>query len=278
MIGIVTDSTCDLPQVIVDEYGIQVVPLYINFGQQGYLDGVEISRQEFYRRLPDARPLPSTAAPSPERFCMAFNALADQGATEILSIHISGKLSATVNTARVCAESFERVPVTVFDSRQLSLGTGWLVMTAARAAREGRSLSAIIALLEEQIPCTYVFAALDTLEFLRRSGRMSWAVASLGTLLQIKPLLWMHDGNPKPYRVRTRAQALKRLIQWLSELTPLEKVAIVHTHVADKAEHLRQLAQDLLPPGDIPSVDITPVIGTNIGPGAVGFACITARK
>jgi DegV family protein with EDD domain len=277
-IKIVTDSTCDLPEATVAEYGITVVPLYINFGDQSYLDGVELSRQEFYKRLPDCDPLPTTAAPGPEVFRQTYERLADEGASEVLSIHISISLSATVDVARLGAKETDAVPVTVLDSRQLSLGTGFLVLAAAKAAAEGRSMDEIISLLEEQISRSHVFAALDTLEFLRRSGRMNWAMASLGTVLQIKPLLKMYDGNPTAERVRTRNRATKRLINLLSDLVPLEKVALVHTHAPDRAEALRQQAQHLLPEGEVPSVDITPVIGAHIGPGAAGFACVAARK
>jgi DegV family protein with EDD domain len=276
-IKIVTDSTCDLPEAIVARYGITVVPLYINFGDQSYLDGVELSRQEFYERLPDCDPPPTTAVPGTEMFRQAYKRLADEGATEVLSIHISISLSATVDVARLAAKETEAVPVTVLDSRQLSLGTGFLVQTAALAAAEGRSMDEIIPLLEEQISRSHVFAALDTLEFLRRSGRMSRVMAGLGSVLQIKPLLKMYDGNPTSERVRTRKRVSKRLISLLSDLVPLEQVALVHTHAPDRAEDLRQQVQHLLPEGEVPSVDINPVIGAHIGPGAVGFACVTAR-
>lgn len=277
-IRIVTDSACDLPESVVAEYGIAVVPLYINFGDESYLDGVELSREEFYKRLPDCDPPPKTAIPGPQRFLQVYEEMAAEGATEILSIHISVSLSAIVNAAHLGAREMKAVPVNVFDSRQLSLGTGFLVMTAAKAAIEGHSMDEIIALLEEQISRTHVFAALDTLEFLRRSGRMSWAVASLGSLLRVKPLLRMYDGEPTAGRVRTRKRAIQRLVSWLSGLVPLEKAALVHTHAPDRAEDLRQRVQHLLPEGEVPSVDITPVIGAHIGPGAVGFACITARE
>ena len=276
-IRIVTDSTCDLPEATTNEYGITVVPLYVNIGSQGYLDGVDLSREEFYERLPDYDPPPTTAAPGPERFRRIYEGLAADGATEILSIHISVSLSAVVNAARSGAQETKAVPVTVFDSRQLSLGTGFLVVAAAKAAAEGCSMAEIIASLEALTLRTYVFAALDTLEFLRRSGRMNGTVAGLGNLLQIKPLLKMHDGNPTAERVRTSSRAIKRLISLLIDLAPLEQVAIVHSYAPDKGEHLRQLVQHLLPAGEVPSVNLTPVIGAHIGPGAVGFACITAR-
>ncbi len=276
-IKIVTDSTCDLPEAIVARYGITVVPLYINFGDQSYLDGVELSRQEFYERLPDYESPPTTAAPGPEVYRQAYERLADEGATEVLSIHISISLSAVVDVARLGAKQTDAVPVTVFDSRQLSLGTGFLVLAAAKAAAEGRPMDEILSLLEEQISRSHVFAALDTLEFLRRSGRMNRVMAGLGSVLQIKPLLKMYDGNPTAERVRTRERAIERLISLLSELVPLEQVALVHTHAPDRAEELRQQVQHLLPEGETLSVEVTSVIGAHIGPGAVGFACVTAR-
>jgi DegV family protein with EDD domain len=277
-IKIVTDSTCDLPEAVVTKHGITVVPLYINFGDQSYLDGVELSRQEFYERLPDYES-PTTAAPGPEVFRRTYERLADEGATGVLSIHISISLSAVVDVARLAAKETDAVPVTVFDSGQLSLGTGFLVLTAAKAVAGGRSMDEIITLLEEQISRTHVFAALDTLEFLRRSGRMSRVMAGLGTALQIKPLLKMYDGNPTAERVRTRKRAIERLISLLSDLVPLEQVALVHTHAPDRAQDLWQRVQHLFPEGRVPfSAEVTPVIGAHIGPGAVGFACVTARK
>lgn len=277
-IKIVTDSTCDLPASVIAEHGITVIPLYINFGAEGYLDGVELSRQEFYERLPDYDPPPTTAAPGTEIFRQTYDQLAAEGATQILSIHISPSLSATLNVAQLAAQETQAVPVTALDSGQLSLGLGFIVLTAAEAAAAGRPLNGIIDLLRAKISRTHVFAALETLEYLRRSGRMNRAVARLGNLLQIKPLLRMHDGNPTAERVRTNNGATKRLIHILSELAPLEQVALVHAQAPDRAEALRQQAKHLLPAGEIPCVEITPVLGANLGPGTVGFACVSARK
>jgi DegV family protein with EDD domain len=277
-VKIVTDSTCDLPASVIAEHGITVIPLYINFGTQGYLDGVELSRQEFYERLPDYDPPPTTAAPGVQLFRQTYDQLAAEGATQILSIHISASLSATLSVAQLAAQETQTVPVTAFDSGQLSMGLGFIVLTAAQAAAAGRPLNEIIDLLQAKIPRTHVFAALETLEYLRRSGRMNRAVASLGNLLQIKPLLRMHNGNPTAERVRTNNGATKRLIHILSELAPLEQVALVHAQAPDRVEVLRQQAQHLLPAGEIPCVEITPVLGANLGPGAVGFACVSARE
>jgi DegV family protein with EDD domain len=277
-IRVVTDSTCDLPREVVEAYGIRVVPMYIHTNGDSYLDGIDISRKEFYRRLPELDPAPTTAAPGPEKFRQIYEEVAEEGATEILSIHISVSLSAVVNVARLAAEEMKEIPVTVFDSRQLSLGTGFLVETAAKAAAQGKSMEEILNSLEEQISRTHVFAALDTMEFLRRSGRVSGLVAGFGSLLQIKPLLKMFDGEPISERVRTNNGAFNRLESLLAERGPFERVALVHTHAGEQAESLRQHVAHLLPDGELTSVDITPVIGAHIGPGAVGFACVSARS
>jgi DegV family protein with EDD domain len=277
-VRIVTDSTCDLPAETIAQYGICVVPLYINVGQQGFLDGIDMTRAEFYEKLPAFPVHPTTAVPSPQKFRAMYDAFADEGATDVLSIHISESLSATVNVARVAAKETTSTHVTVLDSQQLSLGTGFLVETAAKLAAAGRSVSEILTALNEQIKRSHVFAALDTLEFLRRSGRMNRFVANFGTLLQLKPILTMYEGKPGSERVRTRERATHRLLEMLRAVGTLERVAIVHTHAAsDRVAELRDRAAHLLPAGDILAVDITPVIGTHIGPGAIGFAAIGAR-
>jgi DegV family protein with EDD domain len=276
-IRIVTDSSCDLPPEIIREHRITVIPLFINVGDQSFLDGVNLSHQEFYERLPGFRPAPKTAAPGSDVFRKAFEQLAVEGATEILSIHVSAKLSSIVDIARTAAKETTRLPVTVFDSRQLSLGTGFQVLVAAQAAAEGHSLGKILSMLEEQIRRTHVFAALDTLEYLKRSGRMNFAISALGTLLQIKPIMKMYNGEPTAERVRTRKGAMKRLVELLEEYSPYEKVALLHSHALQRAEALLQEVRNrnLLPEGDIWVEEITPVLGAHIGPGVIGFACIS---
>jgi DegV family protein with EDD domain len=274
-IGIVTDSTCDLPAEVIAQYGIGVVPLYINIAGKGHLDGVELTREEFYRDLPNYNPAPTTAAVSPEKYREVYEALAQQGASEILSIHISVSLSTVVNTAHLAAKETKSIPVTVFDSRQLSLGTGFLVETAARIAAAGSSIEDILKVLNDQIKRTRVFAALDTLEYLKRSGRMNGTISAMGTLLQMKPILTMYDGKSDAERVRTRERARQRLVEMLKHAGELERVAIVHTHSPERVAELRERAAHLLPAGEILSAGITPVIGAHIGPGAVGFAIVS---
>ncbi len=276
-VKIVTDSTCDLPDEQVSQGGITVIPLYINLGDRGYLDGVELSRAEFYRNLPSYNPPPTTAAKGPEMFRQAYQRLAQEGADEILSIHISQKLSATLDVARQAALETPGIPVTVLDSQQLSMGTGFLVQAAARLAAQGARVKDLLPLLLDQVRRTYTFAALDTLEFLRRSGRMNPFIANLGNLLQLKPLLLMDGGSPYARRVRTRKKAEQALVRLLEQHAPLERAAVVHADARQRAEALFQRVGHLLPPGETPLVEITPVIGAHIGPGVVGFVCVRAE-
>lgn len=274
-IGIVTDSTCDLPAEIVSQQAITVIPLYINVGEESYLDGVNLSRAEFYTQLPNYSHAPKTATPSVETFIQAYERLADEGAQAILSIHISETLSATVNSARIAAEQFARIPVTVLDSSQLSLGTGFLVEKAAQMAQAGKKMEEIISSLQNLMKRTYVFASLKTLEYLRRGGRMNFAIARFGEILQIKPLLHMNMGKATAHRTRTNKRARKRLLEWLDEYAPYEKLAIVHAGVREDAEALYEQARSFFPESKIPIVQITPVLGAHLGIGAIGFACIS---
>jgi DegV family protein with EDD domain len=271
-VRIVTDSTCDLPAETISRYGIQVIPLFINVGIQGYLDGIDMTRQDFYKKLPDFPVHPTTAAPSPQKFHEVYDMLAANGASTVLSIHISESLSGVLNVARMAARETESVPVTVFDSQQLSLGTGFLVETAAKMADAGQSISEILSTLNAQVRRIHVFAAIDTLEFLKRSGRMNRFIAHLGGLFQVKPILTMFEGRPGTERVRTRERASRRLLELLRGVGQLERVAIVHTNAADRVAELKVLAKEFLPVDDILVADITPVIGAHIGPGAYGFA------
>ena len=277
-IRIVTDSTCDLPAETIAKYGIKVLPLYINVGEKEYLDGIDITREEFYTQLPEFPAHPTTAVPSPLKFKAIYDALAEEGATDILSIHISESLSAMVNVARAAAQETISAAIHVIDGHQLSLGTGFLVETAARLASLGNSLTDIMAAINDQIKHSHVFAALDTLEFLRRSGRMNRWVSNLGSLLQIKPILTMHDGIPGNEKVRTRDRAMKRIVEMLEAVGPFEKVAMVHTNAAERIQELKKAAAHLLPSGNLMIEDITPVIGAHIGPGAYGFAVIRAKS
>ncbi len=278
-VKIVTDSASDLPQAVLEQYDISVVPLYINVAGHSYLDGLEMTHRDFYQRLPGWTEPPTTSAPAPGRLVETYQSLAEQGASGIVSIHISANLSNTVNVARLAAQGVESVPVSVIDGGQVTLTTGLAVIEAARAAAAGASVEQITDLVADLGSRSYTFAALDTLEFVRRSGRMSRFAYGLGTWLKIKPILKMHLGRPAMDRVRTRERAIQRLEQLVTELGPLEQLYVVHTDALDRAEDLQRRLQHLFPAGQ-PSytIEVTPVIGAHIGPGILGFACVTAKE
>ncbi len=245
VIKIVTDSTCDLPDELVKSLGITVIPLYINIGDQGYLDGVDISRQEFYSNLANYKTHPTTGTPGTAAFTQTFDALVDQGADEIITIHISEELSATINVARTAAEDYQKAKITVRDSGQLSIGTGFQVELAAKMAQEGKSSSEILSALDSLRSRTFVTAGLDTLEFLRRSGRMNRFMTGIGSLIQLKPILTMKDGKPGSDRVRTTIRAEKRLISLLEDYVPIERFALLHTNAHAKAEEFKRRLQNI---------------------------------
>jgi len=246
-------------------------------GSRSFLDGIDMTRHEFYKMLLTFTEQPTTAVPSPQKFHAIYNALAEEGASEVLSIHISASLSSIVNVAQVAAQETTSVPVTVFNSRQISLGTGFLVETAAKLALAGSSISQILASLDYQIKRTHIFGVFDTLQFLRRSGRINPILSSIGDLLQVKPLFMMYDGNISVERVPTRKRAMKRLVQMLHEYAPFDKLALIHTDAAERAQQLLKEVKDILPDGKIGFEQIDPVLGAHVGPGVIGFACVSLQ-
>lgn len=277
-IKIVTDSTCDLPPSLIQQYDITVVPLYINFADKSYRDGVDLSRQQFYEKLPESPVQPTTSVPGIGAFMEAYQALIANDADQIVSIHIAAKLSNTVNIARLAAEAMDDVAITVIDSHQLTVGTGLQVLEAAHLAYEGKTVSDIVAAIQDMRPRLYTFAALDTLTYLRRSGRLSNFQAILGSLLDLKPLLSMNHNEINMDKVRTQKRAMDWLVKFFGDLGALEQVVLVHTNASARLQTLWQRVMHLVPHISSPiAVDVTPVLGAHLGPGVVGFTCLTAK-
>ena len=278
-LGIVTDSTSDLPQSLVTAHGLEVVPAILVVDGRSYADGEGLSREEFYTRLPGMKHAPSTAAPSMGEFAQRFQKLLSAGCEHVLSIHAAHQLTSIVNTARKAAESFgERV--TVLDSGSLTLGLGFQVLAAVEAAVRGLGLGGILEAVQSVQKRLQVMAALDTMEYLRRSGRVPATVAALGGLLHVRPVVELLDGEVKPLgAVRTARQGSARLLQALQAMGPLERLAILHTNAEARA---RELIDELMGtvsqsiPRDILRVNVTTVIGTHVGPNGLGFAAVKA--
>ena len=276
MVHIVTDSTADVPLDIARELEISVVPAHIIFGVDSYEDGITLSRDEFYHRLTGAAQLPTTSAPSAGEFEEVYRRLGG----EIVSIHLASKLSAILAAAYAGAALVPEAKVSLFDTLQLSMGIGWHVVAAARAARQGQSVEQIMSMLENMRPRVHLYAALDTLEYLQRSGRVGWTRGMIGQLLHIKPIAEVRDGEVLLIdRVRTRHKSVERLKELLLALGPLEALAVLHTQAQDTARELAAELSAMLPDLREPIIvaEATTTIGTYAGSNALGLAAVVAR-
>jgi len=274
-LGIVTDSTCDIPAYIAEQHEINVVPCVLVVDGKEYKDGIGLSREDFYKRLPSLRTQPTTASPSTGDFSTLYDSMFTRGCDHILSIHAAEKLTTIANTARQAAQDFPN-KVTIVDSTSLSLGVGFQVLAAAEAAEDG--LQAALKAIESNRKRLHVSAALDTMEYLKRSGRVPGAVAALGGLLSIKPLIELTNGEVKAIgAVRTTKQGTQRMLNFLLEGGQIERLAILHTNAESRArdllnELMQRASQSV--PRDILMVNVTTVIGMHVGPNGLGFAAV----
>ena len=274
-IRIVTDSTCDLPPEIIDKYQITVVPIYVNLGEKSYQDGIDLDRKEFYASLEKMRTMPSTASPSIESFTNAFTRLLNKGAEAVLSIHLSSAIGGVFDVASLAANSIKHGIIHTFDAGQISLGTGFIVATAAKMAQAGKSLQEIITRLQDVAERTYTFAIVDNLKFLQHSGRISQFKTMLGSLLKVKPVLRFHKGIVSIKIMRTTRNAVENLLSTIKAIGQLETLSVLHINAPEKAEQLRTALLDEFPGLSLTNpVDVNPAVGSHIGPGAVGIAAI----
>ena len=279
MVKVVTDSCSDLPPGVAKELGISIVPLNVYFGDESFKDGVDISAEEFYERLIKGPTLPKTTAPAPGAFVETYDELASD-ADGIISIHISKKLSGTYDSALLAKQQLsKKILVEVIDSLTVSTAEGLLVIKAAQAAREGASLSEIMNSIKTTVPRTHLLFLLDTLEYLHKGGRLGKAQALLGSMLNIKPLLHIHDGEVHPLeRVRSRQKAVSRLIELTKQYTPLEEMALLYTTDPSELDTLEKDLANLAPRSKALRARIGPTIGTYGGPQAVAVALIEKEK
>ena len=276
-IGFVTDSTCDLPGYLVEQYELEVIPCILVLDGKEYRDGIDITREEFYRRLPSlpASTSITTAAPSIGEFVSRYESLLSRGCDQILSLHAAGSLTSIIDSARQAAQDFGE-KITVIDSTSLTLGLGFQVLAAVDAAELG--LSAALAAIDSTRKRLDIYAALSTMENLKRSGRVPAVVARLGSLLSIKPLIKFRDGEVKAVgAVRTAGQGNEKIFDLLQQEGALERLAILHTGAEARAKEflnmvMQRASQSI--PRDILMVNVTTVIGTHVGPNGLGFAAI----
>jgi DegV family protein with EDD domain len=270
-IRVVTDSACDLPQSLADEHDIEIVPLTIRFGDDELVDRRDLSPKEFWARSAESPVLPETAAPSPGAFEAAYRRAKDQGAEGVVCVTLSSALSATYQAAELAAKSVaDTIPVRVVDSKAVTMAQGLMAVAAAREGAAGKDLDACAATAEALVPRTRIFATLDTLENLKKGGRIGGAQALIGSLLSIKPVIELRDGVVEPEsRQRTRSKSLRYLVDKVKEAGAVENLVVMHGDAPDLDEFLDLLAP-VYPRDDIIVGDIGAVIGAHAGPRVVG--------
>jgi DegV family protein with EDD domain len=278
-VRIVTDSTSDIPQEKAQALGITIVPLTVFFGEEAYLDGIELANAGFYEKLQTSKVSPRTSQPPPAAFQEAYKQLINEGADAILSVHVSAKLSGTYQSActgrDTLPDDVKKIPIDVIDSEAVSLAMGVAIMHAAEEAQQGASFEEIKAHLLDELSRTRILFVLDTLEYLKRGGRVGGARALLGNLLSVKPVLSIKNGVVVAVeQPRTRSKAYGRIAQMLREMEKPEQFTIVESD-SEVGQQLAQAVKQTFPElGAIPTYKLGAVVGTYAGPGTAGIAFV----
>ena len=281
VLRIATDSTADVPAALADDLGIAVIPCQVFWGEEVYRDGVDLAPRQFYEKLAQSVDLPKTSQPPVSRFVETYHRLLDtEGSEAVISIHVAGNLSGTVNAAWTAAQAqTDPSRIDVIDSGQVSMGMGWAVIVAARMAQAGSTRKEISRAVHGMLPRLRAAAMIDTLDNLYKGGRISQVTAALGTALQVKPLISIQSGHVEvTERVRTRSRALKRLVEMVRGWAPLAEVAVLHADAEELARELAAMLRDLAP---YPEIMVEPAglaLTTHLGLGAVGVCAVQAGE
>jgi DegV family protein with EDD domain len=278
-IAVVTDSTSDLPVDIAEQHGISVVPLNLHIEDETFLDGVTISADELYRRLPDQKVIPKTSAPSVGSFVEMYEKLGESH-DQIISIHLSSKLSLTHNSAvNAVSEMGSSGPrVEVVDTAQASMALGWTAVQAAEAIAGGSSLDDVVTLAKNSSERAVFIGMVETLKYLVRGGRIGKAQGFVGSLLKVRPILILRDGEAHPHeRARSRGKGIARLKAMVAEYAPLEKLAILYTTDEIDAQEIANEVASFAPDGEPIVAQLGPVVGNYLGPGTLGLGLIRAE-
>ena len=272
-VRIVTDSSADLPVKLVEELGITVVPLYVRFGNEVYRDRVDINEDEFYHRLQHDPIHPSTIQPSPQDFANAYQKLAPE-ADGIVSIHISGKLSGTCNSALQGKQMVETgCPIEVIDSQTTTMSLGLISIAAAKTANAGGSMQQVVDEVKKIIPNTHLLGLLDTLKYLALGGRIGRAKQLLGSVLNVKPVLTLKDGEVAPAgQVRSRSKGIERLFDFVQSASNIQELAIVYNTTSDEAQALAERIAPVFAKEQIIMARLGPMLGVHCGPGILFVA------
>ena len=277
-VKIITDSLGDLPEDVTKNLGITVIPIYVLFGTESFKDGVDLTNEQFYKRLVESKTLPTTAVPALGDFISVFEKAAEE-ADELLVITISHKLSGTYETANRAADMVkQKVKIKVIDSLHVVMGEGLLVIRAAEAAKEGARLDEIVKLVKSYIPRSETRMAFDTLEYLKRGGRIGAAQAFLGSILKVNPVLGLKDGEVYPVaRERSRSKALESLYNFAAGYTKIEAFAVEDATTPEEADKLAERLHTAFPDVPLYRSKVGAVIGAHVGPSVIAVSLIGDR-
>jgi len=273
-VAIVTDSTVNLPADVIKANNIYVIPQILNWEGKSFLDQIDISTEEFYQRLPNSKDLPKTSQPAPGQFTEHFEKVAE-GAESIVAIFVSQALSGTIQSAHLGAEAMGDYPIEIVDSRSVSLGLGLLVTAAARYAAEGHDYKEVAAYVRTLVPRIRVLFVVDTLEYLHKGGRIGGAKRLVGSMLSIKPVLGLEDGQIEPQaQIRTKKKAIQHMLDVvLGEMKSKKNIhaGVIHAAAPEDAAYIAEQVRASINPVELYVNELTPVIGANVGPGVVGM-------
>lgn len=277
-IGLVTDSTCDLPQELIERYNIHVVPLSVIFGDENYLDGVTLTAEQFFQMLQTSPHHPRTSQPAPGDFAAAYERLRSQ-CDQIVSVHLSSDLSGTYQSAQMARDMFPDMEIALVDTRSASIGLGWTVLLAARAIAAGKSLGEVVSICEQSAHAQHILLTVESLEWLHRNGRIGKASALLGGLLSLKPILHVEDGVVAAYdKVRGKVdKMMNRMVEAMQEFVSADQpvyLGIVHAERPELAARMAELVQSTYQVQEQVITTVGAVIGVNTGPGTLGFVLV----
>ncbi|HVO43911.1 MAG TPA: DegV family protein [Aggregatilineales bacterium] len=277
-VKLVVDSSADMPAEWLERWDLRIIPCFINFGTESYPDdGVSLPRSEFYKKLATSPVMPKTSAPAPG---VAAEIIRQQlaKAEHVIAFTVAHQFSSVYNSVRLAGDQVDPKRVTVIDTGQVSAALGFMVEAAALTAELGAGVDEILAAVQSVRERVRLIAALDTLEYLRRSGRVNTLVASIGTMLQVKLIIGVHEGEVQNlHRVRTMTKAKQTMIEVLRADLPIERLAVLHTNCPEGGEALREQVADIAP-AFTPILDITTTVGTHVGPGCLGFSWVRKNK
>jgi DegV family protein with EDD domain len=275
-IRIITDSVSDLPKSVVDQYNIEIIPIYVTINEENVLDDGSLDRDWFYNQLTAISSKPRTAAPSPQEFLQAYRRLTAEGAQDIIGLFASASISSIFNHATIAAREFNGADIHLIDAQQITMGLGWIIVLVAEALQNGATVNDITELVHDLRKRTYVLGVLDSMDYLHKSGRVGWTSAYVGDFLKVKPVISFHQGEAKLVsKIRSHSRALEHVVNLVKTWGPVERLSILHSNAESVVvARMQELLSIYLSSMSIPIINVSSIFASHVGPGCVGVAFV----